>query len=118
MLPSATAAVLADCCANLRLTTGDIPPPLVGASTTIVGEAAYVFGGRHVGSRTMTADLYRLSLSSFAWYVSNLLSVKNESMIRDKLWPRDEQISEQSSGPAARYFHSAEAYKVSAFSLQ
>ncbi|KAJ5225289.1 hypothetical protein N7468_006514 [Penicillium chermesinum] len=49
---------------NVRRTTGKEPHPLVGATTTILGDKLYVFGGR-VLSRTrpkLTSDIYELDL--------------------------------------------------------
>lgn len=54
---------------NVHRTTGREPPPLVGATTTILGDKLYVFGGR-ILSRThpiLTADLYELDLIQRHW---------------------------------------------------
>lgn len=54
---------------NIRRTTGKEPRPLVGATTTILGDKLYVFGGR-VLSRSrpkLTSDLYELDLISRHW---------------------------------------------------
>lgn len=54
---------------NLRRTTGREPHPLVGATTTILGDKLYVFGGR-ILSRSrpqLTADLYELDLIRRHW---------------------------------------------------
>ncbi|KAJ5980392.1 hypothetical protein N7481_007690 [Penicillium waksmanii] len=54
---------------NVRRTTGKEPHPLVGATTTILGDKLYVFGGR-VLSRSrpqLTADLYELDLIRRHW---------------------------------------------------
>lgn len=54
---------------NVHRTTGQEPHPLVGATTTILGDKLYVFGGR-VLSRTrpqLTADLYELDLIRRHW---------------------------------------------------
>ncbi|KAF9013398.1 hypothetical protein BDQ17DRAFT_1343355 [Cyathus striatus] len=55
---------IATCC---RKTTGDVPPKLVGPSSTLVGSKVYLFGGRLVTERKMVADLYMLDLSTFVW---------------------------------------------------
>ncbi|KAH0548240.1 hypothetical protein GP486_008051, partial [Trichoglossum hirsutum] len=71
---------------NVHRTTGKEPHPLVGASTTILGDTLYVFGGR-ILSRTrphLTSDLYALDLTSRHW---TKLDVRGEI-------------------PAPRYFHS------------
>ncbi|KAJ5090761.1 hypothetical protein N7532_009445 [Penicillium argentinense] len=54
---------------NVRRTTGKEPHPLVGATTTILGDKLYVFGGR-ILSRSrpqLTADLYELDLVRRHW---------------------------------------------------
>ncbi|PQE17992.1 kelch domain-containing protein [Rutstroemia sp. NJR-2017a BVV2] len=54
---------------NVHRTTGKEPHPLVGATTTILGDKLYVFGGR-ILSRTrpsLTADLYELDLIRRHW---------------------------------------------------
>jgi hypothetical protein len=54
---------------NVHRTTGREPKPLVGATTTILGDKLYVFGGRRI-SRTkpqLTSDLYELDLVTRHW---------------------------------------------------
>jgi len=54
---------------NVRRTTGTEPRPLVGATTTILGDKLYVFGGR-ILSRSrpqLTSDLYELDLVRRHW---------------------------------------------------
>lgn len=54
---------------NVHRTTGKEPKPLVGATTTILGDKLYVFGGRRL-SRTktqLTSDLYELDLVKRHW---------------------------------------------------
>ncbi|KAF1958820.1 hypothetical protein CC80DRAFT_468584 [Byssothecium circinans] len=54
---------------NVHRTTGREPHPLVGATTTILGDKLYVFGGRRL-SRTrpqLTSDLYELDLITRHW---------------------------------------------------
>ncbi|GAA5821592.1 hypothetical protein JCM3770_005306 [Rhodotorula araucariae] len=81
----------ADLMSVTRRTKGDCPPPLVGASVTLVGDSIYVFGGRPVHSREMVNTLYALHLRSLTWA---------------KLWP----AAAAARGPAPRYFHSAQAW--------
>lgn len=55
---------------NVHRTTGREPPPLVGATTTILGDRLYVFGGRVVSrsrSAALTSDLYELDLVRRHW---------------------------------------------------
>lgn len=80
---------IADLTIKTRPTSGEVPPPLVGASTLIVGTRLYLFGGRHTPSREMSNDLYVLDLSSLVWKKHN----------------------PPAQPPRARYFHSATAYK-------
>lgn len=54
---------------NVHRTTGEEPHALVGATTTILGDKLYVFGGR-LHSRTrpqLTSDLYELDLVKRHW---------------------------------------------------
>lgn len=54
---------------NVHRTTGQEPHALVGATTTILGDKLYVFGGR-IHSRTkpqLTSDLYELDLIHRHW---------------------------------------------------
>ncbi|CAG8788704.1 19809_t:CDS:2 [Gigaspora margarita] len=83
---------ISDLTASTRLTTGDIPPPLVGSSTTVIGTNLYLFAGRLVSSRRMTNELYVLDLCSFVW--TRIYDTEN-------------------SAPKPRYFHSANQFKNS-----
>ncbi|GJN94458.1 hypothetical protein Rhopal_007538-T1 [Rhodotorula paludigena] len=90
----------ADLTSTVRRTKGDCPPPLVGASVTLVGDSIFVFGGRPVDSREMTNSVYALDLRSLAW---------------TKLWPpaavpTSATAAVAAEGPAPRYFHSAQAW--------
>lgn len=83
---------ISDITTQVRHTSGDIPPPLVGASVTVLNNHAYVFAGRLVSSRKMTNSLYILNLDTFEW--------------TRHIPPPD---SERPANP--RYFHSAEVYR-------
>lgn len=54
---------------NVHRTTGKEPKPLVGATTTIVGDKLYVFGGRRISraKTQLTSDLYELDLIRRHW---------------------------------------------------
>ncbi|KAI4138068.1 MAG: hypothetical protein L6R39_006985, partial [Caloplaca ligustica] len=54
---------------NVHRTTGKEPHGLVGATTTILGDKLYVFGGRVLSRRRppLTADLYELDLIRRHW---------------------------------------------------
>jgi Galactose oxidase, central domain len=54
---------------NVHRTTGKEPHALVGATTTILGDKLYVFGGRILSRRRphLTSDLYELDLIRRQW---------------------------------------------------
>ena len=54
---------------NVHRTTGKEPHPLVGATTTILEDKLYVFGGRILSRRKphLTSDLYELDLIKRHW---------------------------------------------------
>ena len=84
--PSSSTSGLSGLVCNVHRTTGREPHPLVGATTTIVGDKLYVFGGRKL-SRTkpqLTSDLYELDLVKRHW----------------------SKIEAQGDIPPPRYFHS------------
>lgn len=67
--PSSSTAGLSGLVCNVHRTTGREPHPLVGATTTILGDKLFVFGGRKL-SRTrpqLTSDLYELDLVRRHW---------------------------------------------------
>ncbi|KEF63208.1 uncharacterized protein A1O9_01185 [Exophiala aquamarina CBS 119918] len=68
--PSGTAPTnLSGLVCNVHRTTGEEPHALVGATTTILGDRLYVFGGR-LHSRTrpqLTSDLFELDLIKRHW---------------------------------------------------
>ena len=60
---------LSDMVCNVHKCTGKEPHALVGATTTILGDKLYVFGGRKLSRRRnqLTADLYELDLIRRHW---------------------------------------------------
>ncbi|EPE03837.1 kelch domain-containing protein [Ophiostoma piceae UAMH 11346] len=67
---AASSAHLSGLMCNVHRTTGREPHPLVGATTTILGDKLYVFGGRILSrSRpaSLTSDLYELDLIRRHW---------------------------------------------------
>lgn len=67
--PGSTSTNLSGLVCNVHRTTGKEPHPLVGATTTILGDKLYVFGGRRL-SRTkpqLTSNLYELDLVRRHW---------------------------------------------------
>jgi hypothetical protein len=67
--PTSSTSGLSGLVCNVHRTTGREPHPLVGATTTILGDKLYVFGGRRL-SRTrpqLTSDLYELDLIKRHW---------------------------------------------------
>ncbi|KAI9816004.1 MAG: hypothetical protein M1827_001996 [Pycnora praestabilis] len=67
--PSTSTTNLSGLVCNVHRTTGKEPYPLVGATTTILGDKLYVFGGRILSRRRpqLTADLYELDLINRHW---------------------------------------------------
>jgi hypothetical protein len=86
--PNATSATanLSGLVCNVHRTTGREPHPLVGATTTILGDKMYVFGGRKISKSrpTLTSDLYELDLPRRHW----------------------SKIETKGDVPPPRYFHS------------
>lgn len=72
-----------------RSTTGDVPPPSVGSTVTVVGRRLFVVAGRLVSSRSLTTDIYALDLETLVW---SKVAVEGPTQ------------------PAPRYFHSANAH--------
>jgi hypothetical protein len=67
--PGGSSTHLSGLMCNVHRTTGREPHPLVGATTTILGDKLYVFGGR-ILSRSrpaLTADIYELDLIRRHW---------------------------------------------------
>ncbi|KAK5142430.1 hypothetical protein LTR04_002238, partial [Oleoguttula sp. CCFEE 6159] len=67
--PNNTTNNLSGLVCNVHRTTGREPSPLVGATTTVLGDKVYVFGGRKL-SRTrpqLTSNLYELDLIRRHW---------------------------------------------------
>ncbi|KAI8051222.1 hypothetical protein BDF22DRAFT_744831 [Syncephalis plumigaleata] len=75
---------------SMFVTSGTIPPPVAGASLTVIGDRLWVFGGRLVSNRRMTNELYSLHMETFVWR-------------RHINLPGDPP-------PEPRYFHSADQY--------
>lgn len=68
-VPGSNPSNLSGLVCNVHRTTGKEPHPLVGATTTVLGDKLYVFGGRRL-SRTkpqLTANLYELDLIRRHW---------------------------------------------------
>ncbi|KAF9345680.1 hypothetical protein BGX34_004550, partial [Mortierella sp. NVP85] len=100
---------ISDLTTTSRITTGDIPPPLVGATMTVVDDKLYLFGGRLIQTRMMTNSLYILDLVEYHWQnVSDIVNVAPTRAIGD---PGAEDENEMGPPPTERYFHSANPYK-------
>lgn len=95
-MPSTTAQMqsISGIITQVHSTTGEVPPPLVGASITVVDNHVYVFAGRLVTSRKMTNHLYVLNLDTLAW-------------------TRHIPPPDSAKPPKPRYFHSADVYNKS-----
>ncbi|RCH93840.1 hypothetical protein CU098_009220 [Rhizopus stolonifer] len=83
---------ISDLATQKKTTHGDVPPALVGASTTVIGDNLYVFGGRVASTRQMTNHMYTLHMPTLSW-VRHIAS------------------PDSAAPPSPRYFHSATAYK-------
>ena len=83
---TATSNNLSSLVCDVHRTTGEKPPALVGASTTISGDRLFVLGGRRLSRRKtqLTQDLYELDLIRRHWV----------------------RLKTNGSPPAPRYFHS------------
>ncbi|KAJ1982641.1 hypothetical protein H4R34_001638 [Dimargaris verticillata] len=89
-------------------TTGECPPPLVGATITTVGTKIYLFAGRLTEPRILTNDLYILDLTTYAWRKVRLqLSPESEAWLSTAAQHKPEHVL-QLIRP--RYFHSAVVY--------
>ncbi|KAI1002529.1 hypothetical protein K3495_g5674 [Podosphaera aphanis] len=68
-LPGSSSQHLSGLMCNVHRTTGQMPRPLVGATTTILGDKLYVFGGRKSSKSqpVLTSDLYELDLIQRHW---------------------------------------------------
>ncbi|KAF8218010.1 hypothetical protein K438DRAFT_16430 [Mycena galopus ATCC 62051] len=76
-----------------RETIGDVPPGLIGASTTLVGSKLYLFGGSLASAAEPKplADLYVLDLELWKW--ERILQAPEDRV------------------PRARYFHTIDVWK-------
>ncbi|PWN41253.1 hypothetical protein IE81DRAFT_182265 [Ceraceosorus guamensis] len=108
---------------------GELPPPLVGASVTLVdsgpgsGEAGkvYLFGGRLVSTRRMVNTLYELDLSTLQWSSiegfgrTGTLNGHGSESSAPQAGPSSspELATSSSSGraPQPRYFHSTDLWE-------
>ncbi|KAJ8655635.1 hypothetical protein O0I10_008724 [Lichtheimia ornata] len=79
---------------QIQATSGQVPPPLVGASVSVVDDRVFVFAGRLVSTRQMTNYMYVLDLHTLEW-------------------TRHIPPPDSAKAPRARYFHSANVYKNS-----
>ncbi|GAC98987.1 regulatory protein ral2 [Pseudozyma hubeiensis SY62] len=100
---------IANLSSRLHLCGGDVPPPLVGASATLVepshlgqgkGAQVYLFGGRLVSSRRMVNTLYVLGLDEMRW-----------SRLTPATKPQTGATEPTSQQPQPRYFHSADLWQ-------
>lgn len=81
--PPATS--IADLITEFHKTKGAVPPLLIGATTTLIDYKVYLFGGRLQSTRQISNRLYILDMKTKIWTSTN----------------------PESTGPAPRYFHSA-----------
>ncbi|KAI7907589.1 uncharacterized protein BX663DRAFT_491389 [Cokeromyces recurvatus] len=76
---------IAELITEFHKTTGNVPPALIGASTTLANQHIYLFGGRLQTTRQISNLVYVLSLRTRIWKV----------------------IQPENTQPLPRYFHSA-----------
>lgn len=109
-------APLASLAAHWHACRGDIPPPLVGASVTLVDDPnptksrLYLFGGRLVTTRRMMNDLYELNMSTLRWK-RLFASSEEEEDIPDGQLTAGSSSSSSSTKPQPRYFHSCNLWE-------
>lgn len=102
--PSSTSNLSGLVC-NVHRTTGKEPHPLVGATTTILGDKLYVFGGRRLSRAKpqLTSNLYELDLIKRPQCVFLLgrsqESARNDKMIVDNTSIRKTQTRWREIGP-------------------
>ncbi|KAG1108145.1 hypothetical protein G6F42_016099 [Rhizopus arrhizus] len=80
---------IAELITDFYQTTGNVPPPLIGATTTLAHQHIYVFGGRLQSTRQISNRVYILSLKTKAW----------------------KTVQPQNTPPTPRYFHSADYHQ-------
>ncbi|KAJ9097488.1 hypothetical protein QFC19_006760 [Naganishia cerealis] len=105
--------------AFVRAATGDVPPPLVGPSTTFAPpNHVYLFGGRTVSTRQVTASLYVLDLRTLVWTQIKPPSVHqpSTSTAADDDTPSRHITSTPENDtapvwPSPRYFHTADTWQ-------
>ncbi|KAK4519682.1 RNA polymerase II transcription factor B 52 kDa subunit [Mucor velutinosus] len=80
---------IAELITDFYKTTGNVPPPLIGATSTLVHQHVYVFGGRLQSTRQISNRVYILSLKTKVW----------------------KTVQPQNTPPTPRYFHSADYHE-------
>ncbi|PWN94156.1 hypothetical protein FA10DRAFT_264725 [Acaromyces ingoldii] len=116
-MPHGQFAPLLSLAAHWHSCEGEVPPPMVGASLTLVDSGphagqAYLFGGRLASTRKLTNDLYELNLTTLRWRKLFAGSEADDA-------PGPSSPSSSSSSPFAssskqpiqRYFHSCDLWK-------
>ncbi|KAI8976747.1 hypothetical protein BDB01DRAFT_837856 [Pilobolus umbonatus] len=93
--PNPAPQSIAEVITEYHKTKGDIPPLLIGASTTLVGDYVYIFGGREHMGRLLSNTLYRLCLSTRIWEI----------------------IHPKNHPPIPRHFHTATQYGQSSIMI-
>ncbi|PWN33050.1 uncharacterized protein FA14DRAFT_138203, partial [Meira miltonrushii] len=109
-------APLASLAAHWHACRGDIPPPLVGASVTLVDDPnptkarLYLFGGRLVTTRRMMNDLYELNMSTLRWKKLFASSEEEEEDVPDGQMAAGSSSADIAK-PQPRYFHSCNLWE-------
>ncbi|KAG2235463.1 hypothetical protein INT48_007861 [Thamnidium elegans] len=81
--PPATS--IADLITEFHKTKGSVPPLLIGATTTLIDDSVYLFGGRLQSTRQISNRVYILDLKTKTWTT----------------------VIPENKAPSPRYFHSA-----------
>lgn len=86
--PSPATHSIAELITEFHKTTGDVPPLLIGATTTIIENHIYLFGGRLESTRQISNRVFVLNLQTKVWKFQH----------------------PSNTPPPPRYFHSANAH--------
>jgi hypothetical protein len=89
--PSPATHSIAELITEFHRTTGDVPPLLIGATTTIINNHVYLFGGRLQSTRQISNRVFVLNLQTKVW----------------------KYVHPSNTPPPPRYFHSANAHNQS-----
>ncbi|KAI8866274.1 galactose oxidase, partial [Ramicandelaber brevisporus] len=96
---------------TMHSTAGEVPAPRAGASTTLIGNTVYVFGGYLTNELRITNDMYAIDLETLVWRrIGGSLMQADTWHNQPYLRPSGSQQPQPQQQPQPRYFHSATAY--------